>query len=93
MDQSESFKVQIEAKPGLITGDFNVVKIIEEKSGNETLSQYESEFGKCLFNNKVMEHSFVCNFFAWGNKGDGGEFVAQKLDRVLGNIEWLIAFN
>ena len=63
MDQSESFKVQIEAKPWLITGDFNVVKIIEEKSGNETLSQYESEFGKC-FNNKVMEHSFVCNFFA-----------------------------
>lgn len=30
------FKVQIEAKPWLITGDFNVVKIIEEKSGNET---------------------------------------------------------
>ena len=47
MDQSESFKVQIEAKPWLITGDFNVVKIIEEKSGNETLSQYELEFGKC----------------------------------------------
>lgn len=38
MDQSESFKVQIEAKPWFITGDFNVVKIIEEKSGNETLS-------------------------------------------------------
>lgn len=60
MDHLESFKVQIEAKPWLITNDFNVVKII----------------GTSLFNNKVMEHSFVCNVFAQGNKEDGGEFVA-----------------
>lgn len=45
-----------------------MVRSTAEKFSGESLSSYEYEFGECLYNIEVMDHSFIGNFFTWSNK-------------------------
>jgi hypothetical protein len=77
---------------GLVYGDFNVVKSLNEKWGSDKLNSYEVEFGKCLNDIEVLDLNFSGYFYTWTNKSEKPRFVARKLDRVLANKYWMSVF-
>ena len=49
------------------------------------------EFTECIQELEVFYHSYTWPLFTWSNH-QGDTFLAKKLDRVLINANWLIAF-
>jgi hypothetical protein len=87
-----SMKLRVSSTPWILCGDFNVVRCLEEKWVSAYLTSYKLEFGDCLNNIEVMDLNFSGCFYSWNNKSAGPGFVANKLDRVLVNEEWIYRF-
>ncbi|XP_062155223.1 uncharacterized protein LOC133863288 [Alnus glutinosa] len=86
-------KVAMGRKPWLITGDFNVIRFLDEKWGKEGFSCYEKEFVDCIQNLEVDDIAYTGCFHTWTNKQIGADFVSKKLDRVLANGDWFATFS
>ncbi|XP_062154353.1 uncharacterized protein LOC133862536 [Alnus glutinosa] len=78
--------------PWLVTGDFNVVRAYQEKSGKEGFSNYEHEFIDCLSCLEIEDRSSCAWLFPYVDKQSMWISISKKLDRALSNLEWLQHF-
>ncbi|GJV18295.1 hypothetical protein Tco_1367315 [Tanacetum coccineum] len=79
--------------PWILMGDFNVALNLEDvHSGVSSISTPMYEFKDCVANIKVMDINRSDLQFTWNQKPKGGSGVLKKLDRVMGNIEFINAF-
>ncbi|XP_074304230.1 uncharacterized protein LOC141638946 [Silene latifolia] len=77
----------------VVLGDFNIVRAMEERIGPHPPSFSEiMAFNQCLLDCNLYDlQGYGCEH-TWTNKQDVGTRVWSKLDRVLTNASWLVAF-
>ncbi|GAV92701.1 LOW QUALITY PROTEIN: Exo_endo_phos domain-containing protein/DUF4283 domain-containing protein, partial [Cephalotus follicularis] len=79
--------------PWVILGDFNVSRWPHEQSGGRAVvSKAMKELGECIKKCELEDLRQMGMFFSWSNKRAGGEAVAKKIDRVMGNWGWFNDF-
>ena len=86
--------VSLAQKPWILAGDFNVVANPSESSNHNSFQVNSSdikEFTECLLNLSLQDHAFTGPLFTSTNR-QGEGFLAKKLDRVLINDHWLLAY-
>ncbi|VFQ86461.1 unnamed protein product [Cuscuta campestris] len=80
--------------PWCVLGDFNVVLKMDERIGGNPVNREESrEFMDCLNLCGLEDLPFEGSKYTWCNNQGIGKRIYSKLDRILGNIEWIINFN
>ena len=79
--------------PWLLLGDFNGVRFMNEKVGDDiNWPPYMADFNACC-NEALLEDLRATGFhLTWDNRSSGERFLARKLDRALVNTAWLSAF-
>lgn len=80
--------------PWLVLGDFNVVLNMAERSGfslGMPTSRNVKDFQDCIYDIELSDAHSVGPKFTWCNNRSIG-FIAEKLDRVIVNIHWLVVF-
>ncbi|GAV89527.1 Exo_endo_phos domain-containing protein, partial [Cephalotus follicularis] len=74
------------AKPWIICGDFNVSRYPHKHSGGRgSISSATKEFECCIQKCELEDIKQSGKVFTWNNKRLGEDFLAKKLDRVMGN--------
>ncbi|GJX26449.1 aspartic peptidase [Tanacetum coccineum] len=74
-------------------GDFNVALNIEDySSGTSKLNYTITDFKDCVYNIEVMDINSSGLNFTWNQKPKGGSGLLKKLDRIMGNTEFIDAF-
>ena len=82
----------ISDKPWMILGDFNQPLNPEDSStGGTRISGGMEEFRMCLQSAQLSDLSFHGHHYTWWNKQEANP-IARKLDRLLVNDNWLMAF-
>ncbi|GAV77378.1 Exo_endo_phos domain-containing protein [Cephalotus follicularis] len=82
----EAQAMQFSAKPWIICGDFNVSRYPHEHSGRRGIvSNAMKEFECCIHECELEDIKQSGRVFTWNNKMLGKDFLAKKLDRVIGN--------
>ncbi|XP_039020001.1 uncharacterized protein LOC120151688 [Hibiscus syriacus] len=75
--------------------DFNVVANAQESLDFDTLGVHSSsnmdDVKGCLVDLELQDHPFSGPLFTWSNKQENS-YLAQKLDRILINSQWLLDF-
>ncbi|KAK4397997.1 hypothetical protein Sango_1275200 [Sesamum angolense] len=83
----------ISDNPWLVMGDFNVVIDASEVLGNAADTFVSmAEFRICITIAKIIHISFAGAEFSWHNCSDGGKSLRKRLDRMLVNETWLVAW-
>ncbi|GKD02170.1 hypothetical protein Tco_1177144 [Tanacetum coccineum] len=73
--------------------DFNVVLNLEDySSGSSKLNYVITDFKDCVYNIEVMDINSSGLHFTWNQKPKGGSGLLKKLDRIMGNTEFIDAF-
>ncbi|GJT07833.1 hypothetical protein Tco_0842295 [Tanacetum coccineum] len=83
----------VKNKPWILMGDFNVALNIADN--HSSLSQINSaiiEFKDCVLKIKVMDINSMGLHFTWNQKPKDGDEILKKLDRIMGNIEFIDSF-
>ncbi|XP_039049215.1 uncharacterized protein LOC120190158 [Hibiscus syriacus] len=77
----------------LIGDDFNVILNMEESSNavNSATVSDISDFQRCVEELGIFDHQYTDPLFTWSNKQQD-TYLARKLDRVLINPSWFVAF-
>ncbi|VFQ86685.1 unnamed protein product [Cuscuta campestris] len=84
----------LEGKEESFIGDFNIVLKMDERIGGNPVNREESrEFMDCLNLCGLEDLPFEGSKYTWCNNQGIGKRIYSKLDRILGNIEWIINFN
>ncbi|XP_074277813.1 uncharacterized protein LOC141601428 [Silene latifolia] len=79
--------------PWILTGDYNCVRIVEERISDCPPSLPEiDEFNDCIWDAGLVDLHTVGCAFIWSNKHHAGFRKWMKLDRVLVNTTWLSCF-
>ncbi|XP_074318807.1 uncharacterized protein LOC141655635 [Silene latifolia] len=79
-------------EPWLCTGDFNtVLKLVERQGGNNTEIERE-QFQECISLCCMEDIQVTGALFTWSNKKEPLDMVYSRLDRVMGNFEWMEEF-
>ncbi|VFQ77372.1 unnamed protein product [Cuscuta campestris] len=77
-----------------VLGDFNTVLHLDERIGGNAVSREElQEFQDCLNHCGLDDLPFEGPKLTWTNNQGIGKRIYSKLDRVLGNMDWLIKFD
>ena len=78
--------------PWILLGDFNMVRKPKEREGGN-LSWFDAleDCDRCCSENLLEDLRYTGHHLTWG-KGEGANFLARKLDRVLVNHLWLEEF-
>ncbi|GJX74351.1 hypothetical protein Tco_0312946, partial [Tanacetum coccineum] len=80
-------------KPWILMGDFNVALNLEDySSGPSKLNYAITDFKDCVYNIEVMDINSSGLHFTWNQKPKGGCGLLKKLDRIMGNTEFIDAF-
>ncbi|GJS63490.1 hypothetical protein Tco_0678054 [Tanacetum coccineum] len=80
-------------KPWILMGDFNVALNLEDySSGSSKLNYAITDFKDCVYNIEVMDINSSGLHFTWNQKPKGGCGLLKKLDRIMGNTEFIDAF-
>jgi hypothetical protein len=66
--------------PWLVTGDFNLVRAYQEKSGKEGFSNYEHEFIDCLSCLEIEDLTASSCFHTWTNNQCGSLFPKSWIE-------------
>ncbi|CAN0873079.1 hypothetical protein LINGRAHAP2_LOCUS10282 [Linum grandiflorum] len=75
--------------PWALIGDFNAVRLAEEKEGCLPPSASSlKQFNNFIFGNGLEDVSAVGPLFTWSNNYQGAGLVRQRLDRLLCNVDW-----
>lgn len=74
-------------------GDFNIILHQSEKSGGQGWHRSGAlEFYVCLAATRLTDLGFPGPIYTWWNKREGTSTIHQRIDRLLGNSEWLGLF-
>lgn len=75
--------------PWIVVGDFNCVKIFDEKLGGIPPQPSNlASFNKCLSLCRLDDIQTLGSFLTWTNKKDGSNHIQGKLDRHFVNKHW-----
>ena len=73
-------------------GDFNDILVEDEKDGGRCKERRKVEaFKELLDSCQLLNGGYKWQKFTWMGIREG-ELVKERLDRVLVNLEWLLAF-
>lgn len=71
--------------PLLLTGDFNAINNLEDRSNRETIHSSDMrDFREFFIDTSMTESIYVGSKFTWGNG-----HVYNKIDRVIVNTTWM----
>nr|GEU79165.1 hypothetical protein [Tanacetum cinerariifolium] len=86
-------KHMVHGVPWVLMGDFNVVLNMEDcYSGSSCFNFAMLDFKDYVYNIEVMDINFLGLHFTWNQKPKGGGGLLKKLDRIMGNVEFLDSF-
>ncbi|GJT01425.1 zinc knuckle CX2CX4HX4C containing protein [Tanacetum coccineum] len=86
-------KYVVRGFPWVLMGDFNVALNLEDSfSGSSTLNSAMYDFKACVNKIEVMDINATGLHFTWNQKPKGGGGVLKKLDRIMGNIDFIDTF-
>ncbi|XP_022007434.1 uncharacterized protein LOC110906639 [Helianthus annuus] len=86
-------KVLVAGKPWCIMGDFNTALNIEDNSmGSSSISTGMRDFQECVDNIEVVDINRMGIHFTWSQKPKNGVGLLKKLDRVMGNMNFIAEF-
>ncbi|GJR06230.1 putative reverse transcriptase domain-containing protein [Tanacetum coccineum] len=81
------------SQPWILMGDFNVSLNLEDYSpGSSKLNYAITDFKDCVYNIEVMDINSSGLHFTWNQNPKGGSGLLKKLDRIMGNTEFIDAF-
>ncbi|CAI9115392.1 OLC1v1016291C1 [Oldenlandia corymbosa var. corymbosa] len=88
----ETFRSTHVSQPWVVGGDFNVIRSLDEYSGN-SVQDYGAidEFNQCIEENNLMKIPSVGDDFTWGGTR-ATSWVSKNLDRILFSSEWMDVF-
>ncbi|GJV25614.1 hypothetical protein Tco_1378309 [Tanacetum coccineum] len=76
--------------PWLLLGDFNVALNMEDIStGSSSMNSAMCDFKDCVRSIEVMDIHSTGLHFTWNQKPRGRNGVLKKLDRIMGNLEFI----
>ncbi|GKE31826.1 hypothetical protein Tco_1451148 [Tanacetum coccineum] len=79
--------------PWNLMGDFNVALNLEDyHSGPSSLNSAMNEFKDCVAKNEVMDVNASGLHYTWNQKPRGGGGVLNKLDRIMGNMDFIDSY-
>lgn len=73
-------------------GDFNALMNVHERIDARVKDHEGAPMRDCMIQCGLEEIKTCGNFFKWSNKKMGGKRVVSRIDRVLGNAQWLDLF-
>ncbi|VFQ90921.1 unnamed protein product [Cuscuta campestris] len=80
--------------PWCVLGDFNTILHLDEKIGGTQVSREDlQDFQDCLNECGLEDLPYEGPKFTWTNNQETGRRIYSKLDRVLGNVSWVLSFN
>ncbi|GJX60328.1 hypothetical protein Tco_0291718 [Tanacetum coccineum] len=86
-------KYVVRGFPWVLIGDFNVALNLEDSfSGSSTLNSAMYDFKACVNKIEVMDINATGLHYTWNQKLKGGGGVLKKLDRIMGNIDFIDTF-
>ncbi|GKB90550.1 reverse transcriptase zinc-binding domain-containing protein [Tanacetum coccineum] len=89
----EIHKLVTRGVPWTLMGDFNVALTLEDYSSSSSkLSSAIRDFKECVYNIEVMDVNSSGLQFTWNPKPKGEGGLMKKLDRIMGNTEFIDAF-
>ncbi|XP_062076217.1 uncharacterized protein LOC133780570 [Humulus lupulus] len=78
--------------PWVMMGDFNDILHGEERIGKKDKTRKSKSFQECVEVCQMEDIKFSGNFYTWNNKQGSDTKVYSKIDRVMGNQQWLQKF-
>uniref|UniRef100_A0A2C9VYA4 Endonuclease/exonuclease/phosphatase domain-containing protein n=1 Tax=Manihot esculenta TaxID=3983 RepID=A0A2C9VYA4_MANES len=73
----------------MIVGNFNDILYATEKESRVSQPQWQLEgFRSSLVDSGLYDLGYSGDLFAWNNGREGDDFVQERLDRALANMEW-----
>ncbi|GKE32773.1 hypothetical protein Tco_1452095 [Tanacetum coccineum] len=77
----------------VLMGDFNVALNLEDShSGSSQMSSAMIDFKDCVSAIDIMDINCTGLHYTWNQKPKSGSGILKKLDRVMGNLEFVDAF-
>ncbi|GKD17093.1 RNA-directed DNA polymerase, eukaryota, reverse transcriptase zinc-binding domain protein [Tanacetum coccineum] len=77
----------------VLMGDFNVALNLEDShSGSSQMSSAMIDFKDCVSAIDIMDINCTGLYYTWNQKPKSGSGILKKLDRVMGNLEFVDAF-
>ncbi|GJW99506.1 hypothetical protein Tco_0183420 [Tanacetum coccineum] len=86
-------KLAVRGLPWVLMGDFNVALNMEDiYAGSSSLNSAMYEFKDCASKIEVMDINSLGIHYTWNQKPKGGSGIQKKLDRIMGNMEFMDMF-
>ncbi|KAH0752317.1 hypothetical protein KY285_005465 [Solanum tuberosum] len=84
-------KAQSIVNPWIICGDFNALLYPQDRLSSKPV-QYADirDFSNCMHSTLLNELPWKGDYYTWNNKQQGNEMVCSRLDKALGNSEWMM---
>lgn len=77
----------------MLAGDFNCVTCQEEKCGGNPINLNEvSDFNNMIASLGLVDNGYSESKYTWFNNRLGRSRILERLDRVLLDSQWVIAF-
>ncbi|XP_015158439.1 uncharacterized protein [Solanum tuberosum] len=84
---------QMVDKPWLIAGDFNAVLYPNDRVYGAPISLAETQdFSNCIHKLQLNEVPWKGDYYTWSNKQLGTDRICSRIDRVFGNLDWLMTW-
>ncbi|XP_060212233.1 uncharacterized protein LOC132639857 [Lycium barbarum] len=79
--------------PWIICGDFNALLYPQDRLSNIPVQFADTrDFADCLQDIHLNELPWKGDYYTWTNKQYGSDRVCSRLDRALGNYEWMMTW-
>ncbi|GJS33012.1 retrovirus-related pol polyprotein from transposon TNT 1-94 [Tanacetum coccineum] len=86
-------KYVVRGHPWILMGDFKVALNMEDSfSGSSRLNAAMYDFKACVNNIEVMDINASGLHYTWKQNPRGGRGLPKKLDRIMGNLEFVDTF-
>jgi hypothetical protein len=84
---------QFSPQPWLCVGDLNEITEQNEKEGANLRKESQMEkFREAIENSSLCDLGFSGSKYTWSNRHSDKNFMEERLDRALGNVEWVSVF-
>ncbi|XP_059315534.1 uncharacterized protein LOC132066189 [Lycium ferocissimum] len=81
------------SKPWILWGDFNTILYTQDRVYGAAISNAKiRDFSDCVQNLMVTELPWQGDYYTWSNKQQGGNKVWSRIDRALGNLDWMMIY-